>query len=62
MRGNAADNLRCAVPLKLYMMSVVGAYVGLFFEDMTGSWGMLFVGMAGELTSKLCTISWLKLA
>ena len=34
------------LPLKLYMMSVVGAYVGLFFEDMTGSWGMLFAGMA----------------
>lgn len=34
------------LPLKFYMMSVVGAYVGLFFEDMTGSWGMLFAGMA----------------
>lgn len=42
------------LPLKLYMMSVVGAYVGLFFEDMTGSWGMLFVGMAGGAFVTAC--------
>lgn len=34
------------LPFKLYMMSVVGIFVGLFFENMTGSWGMLFLGMA----------------
>ena len=42
------------LPLKFYMMSVVGAYVGLFFEDMTGSWGMLFVGMAGGAFVTAC--------
>lgn len=42
------------LPLKLYMMSVVGAYVGLFFEDMTGSWGMLFVGMTGGAFVTAC--------
>ena len=42
------------LPLKFYMMSVVGTYVGLFFEDMTGSWGMLFVGMAGGAFVTAC--------
>lgn len=42
------------LPLKLYMMSVVGTYVGLFFEDMTGSWGMLFAGMAGGAFVTAC--------
>lgn len=34
------------LPFKLYMMSVVGIFAGLIFENMTSSWGMLFLGMA----------------
>ncbi len=44
------------LPFKVYMMSVIGIFVGLFFEDMTGSWGMLFVGMAIGIFLTACIV------
>ncbi len=44
------------LPFKVYMMSVIGIFVGLFFEDMTGSWGMLFVGMAIGIFLTACVV------
>lgn len=44
------------LPFKVYMMSVIGMFVGLFFEDMTGSWGMLFVGMAIGIFLTACIV------
>jgi hypothetical protein len=44
------------IPFKVYMMSVVGIFGGLFFENMTGSWGMLFVGMAIGIFLTACVV------
>lgn len=44
------------MPFKVYMMSVVGIFGGLFFENMTGSWGMLFVGMAIGIFLTACVV------
>lgn len=44
------------LPFKVYMMSVVGMFGGLFFENMTGSWGMLFVGMAIGIFLTACIV------
>ena len=38
------------------MMSVIGIFGGLFFENMTGSWGMLFVGMAIGIFLTACIV------
>lgn len=44
------------LPFKVYMMSVVGMFGGLFFENMAGSWGMLFVGMAIGIFLTACIV------
>lgn len=44
------------LPLKLYMVSVVGIFGGLVFENMTSSWGMLFVGMAIGVFLTACIV------
>lgn len=44
------------LPFKVYMMSVVGMFGGLFFENMAGSWGMLFVGMAIGIFLTACVV------
>lgn len=44
------------LPFKLYMVSVVGIFGGLVFENMTSSWGMLFVGMAIGVFLTACVV------
>ena len=44
------------LPFKLYMVSVVGIFGGLVFENMTSSWGMLFVGMAIGVFLTACIV------